>query len=73
VLKEHFNFYSRHFFDRALVLLLKSGFLVLYTSLMILYFRQAPPPRERKHFSIMPFQTLSTKQSTGGLKDTVPS
>jgi len=34
VLKEHFNFYSRHFFDRALVLLLKSGFLVLYTSLV---------------------------------------
>jgi len=35
VLKEHFNFYSSHFFDRALVLLLKSGFLVLYTSLEI--------------------------------------
>jgi len=33
VLKEHFNFYSSHFFDRALVLLLKSGSLVLYTSL----------------------------------------
>jgi len=33
VLKEHFNFYSSHFFDRALVLSLKSGFLVLYTSL----------------------------------------
>ncbi len=30
---------------------------------MILNFRQVPPPRESKHFSIMPFQTLSTKQS----------
>jgi len=29
VRKEHFNFYSSHFFNRALVLLLKSGFLVL--------------------------------------------
>jgi len=37
VLKEHFNFYSSHFFDRALVLLLKSGFLVLYTSLRFKY------------------------------------
>jgi len=30
VLYEHFNFYSSHIFDRALVLLLKSGFLVLH-------------------------------------------
>jgi len=41
VLKEHFNFYSSHFFDRALVLLLKFGFLVLYTvhlcSIVLLY------------------------------------
>jgi len=38
LLKEHFNFYSSHFFDRALVLLLESGFLVLYTSLVACYF-----------------------------------
>ncbi len=30
---------------------------------MILNFRQAPPPRESKRLSIMPFQNLSTKQS----------
>ncbi len=30
---------------------------------MILNFRQAPPLRESKHLSIVPFQTLSTKQS----------
>jgi len=29
---------------------------------MILNFRQAPPSERKKHFSIMPFQTLS-KQS----------
>ncbi len=30
---------------------------------MILNFRQVPPPRESKCLSIMPFQTLATKQS----------
>ncbi len=30
---------------------------------MILNFRKAPPPRESKRLSIMPFQTLSMKQS----------